>query len=157
MVEEFPGSHPGIERRILGQVAYASGYLVPVNESMVPQHYYILDGSAEVNFPLWKDDAASNEFEALFFGDTQARGLKEVNYVMHDVVEECIGTEARFGVALGDIVADDPELFDEISAGIGQIGVPWYYIFGNHDHDKGVTGNEGGGLSWPWAAQLRGG
>ncbi len=125
-------------------VIQPSGYRVPLNGSMVPQHYALVKGSEKsIRLPLWKDEAASDDFEALFFGDTQARGLKEVNFVMHDVVEECIGSPAKFGVALGDIVADDPELFDEISAGIGQIGIPWYYVFGNHDHDKAINGNIG--------------
>jgi hypothetical protein len=125
-------------------VIQPSGYRVPVNDSMIPQHYFVNNGSQKnAQFPIWKDESSSNEFKALFYGDTQARGLREVNFVMHDVVEECIGTQAKFGVALGDIVADDPELFDEISAGIGQIGIPWYYVFGNHDHDAGVKGNDG--------------
>lgn len=125
-------------------VIQPSGYVVPVNDAMVPQHYHVLSpASGSPEFPLWIDTEHSDSFEALLFGDTQARGIKEVNYVMHDVVEELIGSNARFGVALGDIVADDPELFDEISQGIGKIGVPWYYVFGNHDHDRGVKGNEG--------------
>ena len=124
-------------------VIQPSGYLVPPNETMVPQHYSNTKNQKNgINFPLWKSEKNDN-FEALFFGDTQARGITEVNYVTHDVVEECIGTKAKFGVALGDIVADDPELFDEIAASIGQIGVPWYYIFGNHDHDKGANANDG--------------
>lgn len=124
-------------------VIQPSGYLVPPNQSMVPQHYIrTSDKQKSIDFPLWKGES-NNEFEALFFGDTQARGLKEVNYVTHDVVEQCIGTEAKFGIALGDIVADDPELFDEIAASIGQIGIPWYYVFGNHDHNKEANANDG--------------
>src|SRR5690606_22059715 len=49
--------------------------------------------------------------------------------------------EAVFGVSLGDIVADDPNLFEEVSQGIGQIGIPWYNIFGNHDHDRDENEN----------------
>lgn len=55
------------------------------------------------------------------------------------VVEECIGTTAVFGITLGDIVADDPALFEEVSQSIAQIGIPWYYVFGNHDHNRDVT------------------
>ncbi len=125
-------------------VIQPSGYLVPTNDSMVPQHYKELAGATNgLAFPIWKDESSSDEFEGLLFGDTQARGLREVNFVMHDVVEEVIGSQAKFGVALGDIVADDPGLFDEIGAGIGQIGIPWYYVFGNHDNNKGAKGNEG--------------
>jgi hypothetical protein len=67
---------------------------------------------------------------------TQIDPIKEVNYVSHDVVEECIGTTAVFGVTLGDIVADDPALFEEVSQSIAQIGIPWNYVFGNHDHNR---------------------
>lgn len=121
-----------------------SGFAVPLNEYNIPQHYSLTDGSQNserINFALSPSDEP-NTFSALFFGDTQARGMKEVNYIMHDVVEECINTEAVLGVSLGDIVADDPGLFAEISQGIGQIGIPWYNIFGNHDHDRDETVNE---------------
>ncbi|ASO05311.1 calcineurin-like phosphoesterase C-terminal domain-containing protein [Arenibacter algicola] len=120
-----------------------SGYLVPTNKSQVPQHYSDPSNHEKpIEFPLWKGEE-NQEFEALFFGDTQARGMTEVNYVTHDVVEECIGHNAKFGVVLGDIVADDPGLFDELSASIAQIGVPWYYVFGNHDFDRNAKGNIG--------------
>jgi hypothetical protein len=129
-----------------------SGYAVPVNESQIPQHYYLHkpNGSPQlatpgvgptgplpksIDFPLYQNNE-KGPFSALFFGDPQARGLKEVNFITRDVVQECIGTDATFGVSLGDIVADDPALFDEISASIAQIGIPWYNIFGNHDHNR---------------------
>jgi hypothetical protein len=65
-----------------------------------------------------------------------------VNFINHDVVSECIGTDAAFGLSLGDIVADDPMLFLEVSQGIAQTGIPWYNTFGNHDNDRKATTNE---------------
>lgn len=120
-----------------------AGYAVPVNQDNIPQHFYLLEKgkSSEIHFPLYPLDE-NDKFSVLFFGDTQARGLREVNFILHDVVEECLGTDAVFGVSLGDIVADDPNLFAEVSQGIGQIGIPWYNIFGNHDHDRDETRNE---------------
>lgn len=115
-----------------------AGYAVSVNQDNIPQHYYLLNkskSSEEIHFPLYPVDE-NDKFSVLFFGDTQARGLREVNFILHDVVEECMETDAAFGVSLGDIVADDPKLFAEVSEGIGQIGIPWYNIFGNHDHDR---------------------
>ena len=50
-----------------------------------------------------------------------------------------MGTPAAFGVSLGDIVADDPGLFRDVSLVTGQIGVPWYYVFGNHDYNRAAT------------------
>lgn len=125
-----------------------SAYAMPTNESMVPLHF--AQGSAKdsrLDFPLWKGEKVK-DFEALFFGDTQTRGIREVNFLSHDVVEECIGSDAAFGITLGDIVANEPWLFDEVAASIGQAGVPWYYVFGNHDHDHDVKGNEGADLTF---------
>jgi hypothetical protein len=120
-----------------------SGYSVPLNQNQIPQHFINTESSSAqvVNFPLLKS-SENNKFSALFFGDTQARGLKEVNYIFHDVVEELIGTDAAFGVSLGDIVADDPELMDDVAAGIAQIGIPWYNVMGNHDSDRDAKTND---------------
>jgi len=117
-----------------------SGYKVPVSEIQVPQYWNKSQGG-EINFPLIKQ-AEKKQFDALFFGDTQARGMKEVNYIFHDVVEELIDSKAAFGVTLGDIVADEPEMMDDIAAGIAQIGIPWYNIIGNHDNDRDAKTNE---------------
>ncbi len=121
-----------------------SNFTVPLNSHSIPQHFFLpenKDLNAPVNFPL-SGSSEEDTFSVLFFGDTQARGLREVNFILHDVVEECIKTDAFFGVSLGDIVADDPALFAEVSQGIGQIGIPWYNIFGNQDHDRDESRNE---------------
>ena len=115
-------------------------YAVPVNRDMIPQYYFNFRENSSafnrsIDFPLVRA-AEKSKFSAIFFGDPQARGVREVNYINHDVVEECLGTDALFGVSLGDIVADDPNLFAEISQGIGRIGIPWYNNFGNHDRDR---------------------
>jgi len=120
-----------------------AGFKVPVNKIQVPLHFVPGENKnvSEINFPLQKSEE-TGKFTTLFFGDTQARGMKEVNYIFHDVVEELIGSDAAFGVSLGDIVADDPELMDDVAAGIGQIGIPWYNIFGNHDNDHTAKKND---------------
>jgi len=123
-----------------------ANYAVPLNSEKIPQHFFLYkknnSGTNKMhNFPLVQA-TEQNKFTALFFGDTQARGLKEVNYINHDVVEECIGTNALFGVSLGDITADGPELFNEINQGIAQIGIPWYNTYGNHDFDREAKTNE---------------
>ena len=117
-----------------------SGYKTATDNYHLPQYYYwhLPYGSppfdlpglppsgplpSAINFPLYKFEE-TNQFSMLLFADTQARGLKEVNYISHDVIEECIGSKAAFGITLGDIVADDPALFKEISESTAQIGIP---------------------------------
>jgi len=130
-------------------------YAVPLTADNLPKHYYLHkpNGSpstktqgvaptgtlpVSIDFPLWKQKP-EKQFSVLLFSDPQTRGLAEVNYMTRDVVEECIETKARLGISLGDIVADDPNLFAEINGSIGKIGVPWYNIFGNHDFNRGAT------------------
>ena len=135
-----------------------ANYSVPVSDNMIPKYYYLHkpNGSPElekggieptgklpesIDFPLVYNKEP-DKFSALFFGDTQASSPNEVNYINHDVVEELIGTDAKFGVTLGDIVGHDLDLFRGISEGIAQIGIPWHYIFGNHDNNRDAKDNE---------------
>ena len=124
-------------------------WMTPVNQDQLPQFYYIHkpDGSPEqkysgvaptgplpdqVNFPLYSRQEPE-QFSVIFFADPQPHTMLEVDYVARDVVEELIGTDASFGVTLGDIVGDNLDLFEPLNAVIGQIGIPWYNVIGNHD------------------------
>jgi hypothetical protein len=95
----------------------------PLSEDNLPQFYYIhkphgspplrYTGVAptgplpeSVDFPLYPQ-REPDQFKAILFGDPQPRNLKEVEYVAHDVVEELIGTDASFGVTLGDAEPGD--------------------------------------------------
>jgi len=122
----------------------------PLNETFLPRFFYTHKpaGSppsrypgvgptgplpASVDFPL-RPSAEPDRFEAIFFGDTQPRDLKEIGYIAHDVVAELIGaTPAAFGVTLGDIVFDDLEMFEPLNRAIALMGLPWYNVIGNHD------------------------
>ncbi|MCS6918628.1 MAG: calcineurin-like phosphoesterase family protein [Fimbriimonadales bacterium] len=126
------------------------GWMTPVSENNVPRFYYVHkpNGSirvqyggapptgalpASVDFPLYPQ-RESDRYSALMFGDTQPRDMTEVFYIGRDVVRELIGTkEAAFGVVLGDVLFDDLNLFPALTAMMGQIGAPIYYVLGNHD------------------------
>lgn len=86
----------------------------------------------EVNFPLYPQKESS-EFDVLFFGDPQPRNQQEIDFMAHDVVESLAGSDAAFGVTLGDILFDDLNLFDSFNRTVGKIGIPWYNVIGNHD------------------------
>lgn len=126
-----------------------SGWMTPVDEKMLPRFYYVHKpkGSPRskysgvkptgplpesIDFPLYRQ-AEPGRFEAIFFADPQARNQKELDYMAHDVIEELMGTQARFGVTLGDILFDDLSLYDNHNALVALIGVPWYNVIGNHD------------------------
>jgi hypothetical protein len=85
-----------------------------------------------VDFPLTKQEEPER-FQAILFGDPQPSSQDEVDYIAHDVIAELIGTDAKFGVTLGDIMFDKLELFEPSNANIALIGIPWYNVIGNHD------------------------
>ena len=125
------------------------GWRTPLSKNLTPEFYYIHkpNGSpktkyagvkptgplpASVDFPLYPQKEP-RQFRAIFFGDPQPRDQKEIDYIAHDVIEELVGTDASFGVTLGDILFDDLSLFESQARGIALLGIPWYNIIGNHD------------------------
>ena len=126
------------------------GYATPVNRHMLPRFYYIHqpEGSPEgmryagieptgalpdeINFPL-VERPEPNRFEAILFADTQPQTDRELDYIRDDVVSELIGTDAAFGMTMGDILFDDLSMFPRYNALIAQIGIPWYNVPGNHE------------------------
>ena len=126
-----------------------TGWITPLDEHNIPEFYYIHKpaGSGElkyagvsptgplpksIDFPLYRHPEPG-KFQALFFGDPQPRDQRELDFIAHDVVEELVGTDAKFGVTLGDILFDDLSLFENNNALIALIGIPWYNVIGNHD------------------------
>lgn len=138
-------------------VIKTNGWKTAVNKNNIPQFFAInsRDGaggndyqglspseelSEQVNFPLYKMDEPDS-FRVLMFGDTQPRTIEEVNYIAHDSVQEVIGVDAAFGATLGDLVFDDLNLFEPLNQVIGQIGLPWRHVMGNHDIDFSADDN----------------
>lgn len=128
-----------------------AGYAIPTNEYQLPQFYYIHQpkGSPDANFkykglaptgklpasldfPLFKIDEP-DRFEVIVFSDPQPRNHQEIDYIRDDVVAELIGTNALFGITLGDITFDDLSLYDRYNHVVAQIGIPFYNVPGNHD------------------------
>ena len=124
----------------------------PLSEDQLPRFYYIHKpgGSpkqhfpgvaptgplpASIDFPLYPT-TEPDQFRAVLFGDTQPRNQDEIDYMAHDVIEELIGTDASFGVTLGDILFDDLSLYDSQNRTIALLGIPWYNVIGNHDLNR---------------------
>jgi hypothetical protein len=130
-----------------------TGYAVPVERGiMLPRFYYIhqpkgtpahlglrhrgiepsgpLPGS--VDFALEKVDEPTR-FDVLMFTDPHAGSPAEIDFIRDDVVNPLIGAKAAFGLTTGDIMSDDLSLYARYNRIIGQLGVPWHNIVGNHD------------------------
>ena len=102
---------------------------------------------ASVDFPL-RPRKEPNRFRVLLFGDTQPRNQAEIDYIAHDVVEGLIGADAAFGITLGDVVFDDLSIFESLQRTIGLIGIPWYYVQGNHDTNQDAPDDARSDETW---------
>jgi hypothetical protein len=125
-------------------------HAIPVNAHMLPQFYYIHQPAGsptgmryagitptgplpeQINFPLIAR-AEPQQFEAILFADPQPQTQRELDYIRDDVIAELIGTDAVFGMTMGDILYDDLSMFPRYNALIAQIGIPWYNVPGNHE------------------------
>lgn len=125
-------------------------YDVPVNDDQLPQFYYIHKPAGspqleypgvkpsgplpkEINFPLIKNETGDS-FKMILFGDPQVYTEDEVRYYGKVVTDELRDAEGyAFGMSLGDLVGNRPDLFSPYIAATKEIGVPWYNVMGNHD------------------------
>ncbi|HXW24490.1 MAG TPA: calcineurin-like phosphoesterase family protein [Xanthobacteraceae bacterium] len=142
-----------IEEESVVFVIKPTGYMVPVEPgTMLPRFYYIhqpkgtpaelnlryrgIDPTgplpASVDFALRKA-AEPTAFEVLLFTDPQPESPTELDFVRDDVVNAVIGAKAAFGITAGDVMFDDLSLYARQNRIIGQIGLPWWNIPGNHD------------------------
>lgn len=136
-----------------------SGFRINTNPDNLPQFFYIHkpEGSPkakyagvaptgklpdELNFGLIST-AEKAEFTSLIFGDPQAYDLSEIDYFERGVVAEVEGIkDVAFGLSMGDLVGNDPDLFRPYIKAVKKVGIPWYNLLGNHDINFDATTDE---------------
>lgn len=89
---------------------------------------------SSIDFPL-RRQREGRRFRVVCLGDTQTRNTEEVQFLAHDLLAELHGTDAAFGITLGDNVFDDLSVFAPLVETMGALGIPWRYVPGNHDHN----------------------
>lgn len=130
-----------------------SGYAVPLEKGTgLPRFSYIHqpDGTpaaltllypglppsgplpASVDFPLVRR-AEPDRFDVILLADPQPANQTELDFVRDDIVAALVGSTAAFGITAGDIMSDDLSLYGRYNRMIGQIGLPWWNVGGNHD------------------------
>lgn len=118
------------------------GWRPPVDGANLPLFHARPGAGPAVDFPLVRSDEP-DDLRALIVTDPQPSSAAEVDYLSRGLVERIgSGTGFAFGVTLGDIVYDRPDLFGAVNQVIARIGIPWYSLPGNHDLALG-TANEG--------------
>jgi hypothetical protein len=130
------------------------GWRLRLDEFNVPRFYYIhrpagapndvlhfkgVDPTgplpASIDFPLQRDADEPDAFDVVLNADPQPYFQSHLQWYRRDSVPQWIDSGAAFGLALGDLVGDDLDLFDGLIRANGVTGFPWYYCPGNHDID----------------------
>jgi hypothetical protein len=130
-----------------------TGYALPVDRNVIlPRFYYIHQPKGtptplglryrgieptgplprSVDFGLKKSDELAR-FDVLLLTDPHADSSAAIDFIRTDVVNALVGTKAAFGITMGDLMSDDLSRYDRYNRVMGQIGIPWYNIAGNHD------------------------
>ena len=127
-----------------------AGYMTPLNAYRLPRFHYLHrpDGSPaglrypgiaptgplpeRIDFALHRQEEPAS-FEAILFADPQPQTEEELDYIRDGVVGELIGTEAAFGMTMGDILFDDLSMFPRYNSIVSMLGIPWYNVPGNHE------------------------
>jgi hypothetical protein len=147
-----------LEEDMLIFVIKPTGWTTPFNAENRPFFYYIYNPNGSpnqkypgiaptgplpksVDFSLYPQQEPTR-FNVIFFGDTQTAKQKDVEYFGHDVVEELVGTDAVFGMTLGDNVSNDLSVFPALNQTIALIGIPFYFVMGNHDSNYDTSGEK---------------
>ena len=127
------------------------GFALPLNADNLPQFYRIHqpEGSPKATYPgiaptgvlptsldwTLQEQAESDEFRVLLFGDPQSRNQEEIGFLTRDIIADVAGQKAAFGVSLGDQAFDDLTIYPNQNRAIAALGLPWFNVKGNHDMD----------------------
>ena len=108
------------------------GWRPPVDDANLPL-FYSRHGGANADFPLVRSEEP-DDLRAMVLTDPQPSSAAEVDYLARGLVAGAgHRPDMAFGVTLGDVVYDRPDLFGAVNAVLARIGVPWYSLPGNHD------------------------
>lgn len=123
---------------------------VPVLDGM-PRIYKVLDFTNDAkiqrDFRL-VSSPKKNEWTLMAIADPQLGGDDDVKdfseFVLPDYVE--FGkpiSSSNYGIALGDLIWNRPELFSTYKALMSRSGVTTFNVIGNHDHNESVKDDHG--------------
>lgn len=125
------------------RITLPSGYRIPLNSPGTARFYQPLTRSSEQSavFELEPDPVPHDDHTLLLLGDIQTQDAAEVGWFLSQSVPDLRGTvlslgdEHAFGISCGDIMFDNLQFYPDYERGVGEIGIPFFQVIGNHDLD----------------------
>lgn len=131
-------------------ISSPAGYTVPVNRS-APQFFQPVsfgDKMKAIDFQLQKLNVDDSQHGFVVWADPQVKKpeealmAREVASDLQDLLKG-YGTRPFHGIGCGDIVGDNPVLYDSIKSLLTPVGIPFYQSLGNHDMHYTDRSNKG--------------
>lgn len=113
------------------------GWASPAGADRLPLSHSA-PGAARADFPL-RAHPEGDTLRVLVMTDPQPATPTEVGYFADGLLRK-LGQpkDLAFGVILGDVVYDRPDLFPAVNRAVAALGLPWHALPGNHDLSLGT-------------------
>ncbi|MDH3456429.1 MAG: hypothetical protein OER90_06265, partial [Gemmatimonadota bacterium] len=126
-------------------VSVPSGYAIPQHATGTARFYQSLALNARsemrASFEFEPLDAGDEEHVALLLADIQTEDAQEMQWFHEQSVPDVqrtvagLGGRPVVGIACGDIMFDNLELYPDYERGVARMSVPFFQVVGNHDMD----------------------
>ncbi len=129
-------------------ISVPAGYEIPA-ENGIARFYHELGKDTSFDFelePLKQDD---NRHKFIVWADPQIRTDKDAEKLLTISTPDTkahvkeINNLPMFGIGCGDLVWDKPHLYKDYKRAVGQMGIPFYQLIGNHDQDYDARTDDG--------------
>ena len=127
-------------------VSVPAGHRIPIHPVGTARFYRRLSpGSQDRMEASWRFEPIHGEDDrhaVLVLADPQTQDQEEMAWFHEQTVPDVRATLAglgggeALGIACGDIMYDDLELYPQYERAVGRMGIPFYQVVGNHDLDR---------------------
>jgi predicted MPP superfamily phosphohydrolase len=118
------------------------------SKNSIPQFYKKVNGKKSkqtINFDL-KSQPVANEFKLFTIADIQLGNDLDVKSWTSEILQDQVNFIKSldgnvYGISLGDIVWNNPEMYSTYKRYVKQFGIPTFSVIGNHDHNEKTKGD----------------
>ena len=135
------------------RMSVPSGFRIPRNPTGTSRHYHPIvpkgNGEMEAVFDLEALEGSDENHALFLLADAQTEDRREMGLLHQETVPDVqetlrmLGSPEAIGIANGDIMFDNLELYPDFEAAVSKMGIPFFQVVGNHDLDQSSGTDEG--------------